>query len=112
MPSVANQIVDAVRNDHPIGPTGKVMVKSLKCTPRPHTTFAVQLAQELFRFRIDGEHGVAHIEIRLLKFADPVELRVTIGRTSASNVLFDLVERQAFIFEPVTHDMRTDGRPL
>jgi hypothetical protein len=90
--SVANKIIDAVRNDHSTGPTGKVMVKSLKCTLRPHATFAVQLAEELFGFRINGKHRVSRIEVLVLKFVDSVKLRVTIRRTSARNVLPDLVE--------------------
>lgn len=105
---VASEIEDAMRNDHAGGPTGEVMVESLKCTPRPNAALAVQSAEELFGFRIDGKYRISRFEVRLSEFVNALELGVTIRRISPSYVFLNLVKGQPFIFEPITYDMRTD----
>ena len=52
MAAVANQIKDAMRNDHTIGPTGKIMVEGFERLAASDAAFAKQLSEKLLRFGI------------------------------------------------------------
>lgn len=44
VPAISSRIKDAVRNNHPVGPTWEVMVEGLERLAASDTTFAKQLA--------------------------------------------------------------------
>src|SRR5688572_31394812 len=97
MPSVAHSIVNAVRNQHAVSPTGKVMIEGMKGMCAAHTTGPKQLAQMLFRFGVNGEIGIASGFIRCDEFGDPLKLRVAIRRVPASEVFGNLAQAQVLL---------------
>src|SRR5271166_4939242 len=109
MATIAQEVVNAVRNDHPSRPTGKVMVECPECLLRPHATLAKELSEMFFCLGIEGKHGVSRSKVFGLQFGDPLELGVPIGAVSACQNLLDLVAAQLLLFHPVLHDRRTDG---
>ena len=52
MPAVADPIVNAVRNQHPLGPAGKIMIERVKRLATAAAPGPKQLAEVLFRFRV------------------------------------------------------------
>ena len=53
MPAVADPIVNAVRNQHPLGPAGKIMIERVKRLATAAAPGPKQLAEVLFRFRVN-----------------------------------------------------------
>ena len=74
MPPVAHPIVNTVRNQHAVSPTGKVMIEGVEGVRAAHATGPKQLAQMLFRFGVNREIGIAGGLVLGDEVADPFKL--------------------------------------
>lgn len=79
MPAISNWIEDAVRNDHPIGPTWEVMIERLERLAAANTTCAKQLSLELFGLGIDRIIRIPGLFILFDQLRDAFKLSVTVG---------------------------------
>src|SRR5207247_1034589 len=74
VPQVASHVVNAMRDHHTGGPTGKVMIERLKSSLGPHAARAKELSQMLFGLGIDGKHGFARFQRLRLPIGDATKL--------------------------------------
>src|SRR3989442_15703815 len=89
-PTVAYPIVNTVRNEHAIGPTGKIMIEGTKGLRTAHATGPKQLAQMLFRFGVNRKIGIPSSFIFRDECSNPLELRIAIRRVTAGEVFRNL----------------------
>ncbi len=111
VPQIQRQVVDAVRDHHSCGPTGKVMVKTVKRFLRPDSALAKQLPQMFFGLGINGEHGIADLQVSSLQSLDVTKLSISVCRFATRQILFHIVQCESFIVQPVAKDARTDRCP-
>ena len=71
MPTVANRIVDAMRNDHAVRPTRKVMIERLERFAAADPSGSVELAQAFFCLGVDGEIGISGGLVFVDQLGDP-----------------------------------------
>ena len=79
MPTVAHPIVNAVRNQHAVGPAGKIMIEGMKRLCAAHAPGPKQLAQVFFRFGVNRKIGIASCLVLSNQAGDLLELRITSG---------------------------------
>lgn len=75
---VAPDVVDAMRNQLPISPTWKIMVQGLQRRGAIQPALAIQAAQKLLGFGVNGEGGVAIVLVLIGQFADAFKLLLAI----------------------------------
>ena len=59
MATVAHPIVNTVRHEHTIGPTGNIMIEGVKRLRAAHAPGPKELTQMLLRFGVNGKVGMA-----------------------------------------------------
>ena len=111
VPAVANQIVDAVRNQHAFGPRRKVVIKRTKRSVTTHPTRAEQLAQMLFRLGINGEHRRSLGLERVDQGGNVAELSIAIFRSTTCEDFANLPPSQLLLVHPAA-DKIVAGRRL
>ncbi len=81
--SITKRVKDAVRNNYPIGPTGKVVIKCFAGVRAADSAFAKQLALKLFGFGIHRKTRVARLLVLFDQLGDVDKLGVSIRGFSA-----------------------------
>lgn len=109
---VASNIVDAVRDHSPIGPTGEIMIERLQRRGAVQPSFAIQPTEELFGFGVNGEDRIAITFVQVSQFADAFKLLLTIRRASPGDVLSDLTQTKADFAVPRLHRVAIHWRAL
>ena len=72
--AIANQVVNPVRNDDSVGPTGEIMVECLERLRRPCTSCSIQHTETFFGLGIDRENGIPGVDVLARDFRDVLEL--------------------------------------
>jgi hypothetical protein len=78
LPTVAHPIVNTVRNEHAVGPTGKIMIEGVKRLSAAHSTGPQELTQMRFRFGVNRKIGMTSCFVLSDQTGDPLELRITV----------------------------------
>jgi hypothetical protein len=86
--TVACQIVNAMRDERAVCPTGKVMIERLERLARADSSSSKEFSHSLLRFGVHRKARIASRLIGLDQFGDPQKLRVTILRRPSSAELF------------------------
>lgn len=87
--SIPCQVIDAVRDEYAVSPTGEVVVKGFGRLPSPDAALAKQLSKVFFGFAVEGKDGVASIEVFGLQSTDALELSVAVRRYATGKHLVD-----------------------
>ena len=111
-PAIAGQVVEAVRDEHALGPTGEVAVESLGRLPSPSAALAKRESEVFFGLAVEGKGGVAGFEGFGRQCGDALELCVAIERFATPHHLVDFAQGQPRSFQPIPHDGGTDWRAL
>ena len=111
MAKVRPSVVDAMRNNNAIGPRWKVVIESLKRRTAADSSFAIQLAQMLLRFRIDRKPRVAVGFVLLDPLADPAKLCIAISMFSTGKILPDLSIPYSGVTKPSGDGVVSNWRP-
>src|SRR2546425_6092440 len=77
-PTVAHPIVNTVRNEHAVGPTGKIMIEGMKRLSTTHSTGPKELTQMLFRFGVNRKTGITSYFVLSDQTGDPLEWRIAV----------------------------------
>jgi len=109
--SIPGRIVDAMRNQHAVRPTGEVVIKRLRSLAAPRAALAKQPTQELFRFRIHGKVRLPGGVVLVDQVSNVKKLRVPVGRASPGNRLVDFSQTHLPILQPRPNRIVADGRP-
>src|SRR6266446_6653502 len=86
MPPVAHPIVNTVRNQHAVGPAGKIMIEGVKRLCATHATGPKQLPQMFFGFGVNRKIGIAGGLVLRDQAGDALELRITVRGVTAGEV--------------------------
>ena len=78
--AIAGQVVDAVRGEHALGPTGEFAVEGLGRLPSPSAAVAKRESEVFFGLAVEGKGGVAGFEGFGRQCGDALELCVAIER--------------------------------
>src|SRR2546428_875496 len=108
---IESEVVDTMRNNHPTGQTGKIMIKRFERLLAVYLAIAIERSQELFLLGIDAQDRVASLEKLLDEMAHMAELGVAMRRVAAGQHLGDLALGKTEGIENASHDARsnTDG---
>src|SRR3989442_12475003 len=90
MPTVAHPIVNAVRNQHAVGPAGKIMIEGVKRLRAADSTGPKKFAEMLFRFGVNRKRGIAGFFVFRDQIVDPLKLRIAVWRVTTSEVFPNL----------------------
>src|SRR5262245_20239896 len=101
MPTVAHPIINTVRNEHSVGPTGKIMIEGVKRLRAAHATGPKELTQMLFRFGINRKIGMASGFVLSDQMGDPLELRIAVRGVTTGEVFGNLAQPQVLLLHPV-----------
>jgi integrase len=101
--SISGRIVDAMRNQHAVRPTGEVVIKRL----RSPAALAKQLTQELFRLSIHGKVRLPDGVVLVDQVSNVKKLRVPVGGTSPGDRLLEF--SQSHVLFPLPHPNRIVG---
>ena len=109
VPTVSDRIVDAVRNDHAVSPTGKVVIECLERLIAANSASTVKLAQMFFGLGVHGKVRVAQNFVFVDQRCNSLKLGIAVGMRTASQVFAYLPQSQAFIFHPLANGIVTYG---
>ncbi len=77
--SLPHSVINAMRDDHSIGPTREVVIIRDKGLTAPHAARAIKLSEEFLGLRIDGKHRVSSHLILVDELCNVVKLHVSVG---------------------------------
>ena len=90
VPSIASPVVDAVRDDHAVCPTGKVMIERLERLATADSSGSKEFSHSVLRFGVHRKTRIASRLIGLDQLGDPQELRVTVRRSTTRQDFMNL----------------------
>ncbi len=101
--SVANPIVNAMRNEHPVSPAGKVMIESAKRSAAADAARPEQVAQMFFGLGVYGKVRISDCFVLIDETGDIHKLSVTIVRRTTRHDLGNFSQSQFVLVHPVAN---------
>lgn len=109
--AIANSVVDSMRDDHAVRPTGKIMIKRPEGRAGTDSPGPEQPAQVFFGLGVHGKTRIPSEFILVDQLRNLHELCIAVRRGAPGQDFVDFPQSQPFVVHPLSNRFVTHGRP-